>query len=123
MRQKEDSREAVEKTVRDITRRTRRHFGAEEKIRIVLQGLRGEESIAEICRREGLHQNLYYRWSKDFLEAGKKRLSGDTVREAGSDEVKALRSESAQLKEALAEALLENRLLKKSVIADGEDGR
>ena len=123
MRQKEDSREAVEKTVRDIKRRTRRHFGAEEKIRIVVQGLRGEESIAEICRREGLHQNLYYRWSKDFLEAGKKRLSGDTVREAGSDEVKARRSESAQLKEALAEALLENRLLKKSVIADGEDGR
>ena len=123
MRQKEDSREAVEKTVRDMKRRTRRHFGAEEKIRIVVQGLRGEDSIAEICRREGLHQNRYDRWSKDFLEAGKKRLSGDTVREAGSDEVKALRSESAQLKEALAEALLENRLLKKSVIADGEDGR
>lgn len=122
MRQKQDSREAVEKTVRDIKRRTRRHFGAEDKIRIVLQGLRGEESIAEICRREGLHQNLYYRWSKEFLEAGKKRLAGDTVREAGSDEVKALRSESAQLKEALAEVLLENRLLKKSVIADGEDG-
>ena len=90
---------------------------------MVLQGLRDEESIAEICRREGLHQNLSYRWSKDFLEAGKKRLSGDTVREAGSDEVKALRSESAQLKEALAEALLENRVLKKSVIADEEDGR
>ena len=120
MRQKEDGREAVEKTVRDIKRKTRRHFGAEDKIRIVLQGLRGEESIAEICRREGLHQNLYYRWSKDFLEAGKKRLNGDTVREAGSDEVKSLRSESAQLKEALAEALLENRLLKKSVLADGE---
>jgi transposase len=122
MRQKQDSREAVEKTVRDIKRRTRRHFGAEDKIRIVLQGLRGEESIAEICRREGLHQNLYYRWSKEFLEAGKKRLAGDTIREAGSDEVKSLRSESAQLKEALAEAMLENRVLKKSVIADGEDG-
>ena len=122
MRQKQDSRDAVEKTVRDIKRRTRRQFGAEDKIRIVLQGLRGEESIAEICRKEGLHQNLYYRWSKDFLEAGKKRLSGDTVREAGSDEVKVLRSESSQLKEALAEAMLENRLLKKSVIADGEDG-
>ena len=120
MRQKDENRSAVEKTVRDIKRKTRRHFSAEDKIRIVLQGLRGEESIAEICRREGLHQNLYYRWSKDFLEAGKKRLNGDTVREAGSDEVKALRSESAQLKEALAEALLENRLLKKSVIADGE---
>lgn len=120
MRKNQDSREAVEKTVRDIKRRTRRQFGAEDKIRIVLQGLRGEESIAEICRKEGLHQNLYYRWSKEFLEAGKKRLAGDTVREAGSDEVKALRSESAQLKEALAESMLENRLLKKSVIADGE---
>lgn len=121
MREKKDSREAVEKAVRDIKRRTRRHFGAEDKIRIVLQGLRGEESVAEICRREGLHQNLYYRWSKEFLEAGKKRLAGDTVREAGSDEVKAIRSEAAQLKEALAEAMLENRLLKKSVIADGGD--
>lgn len=122
MRQKQDSREAVEKTVRDIKRRTRRHFGAEDKIRVILQGLRGEESIAEICRKEGLHQNLYYRWSKEFLEAGKKRLAGDTVREAGSDEVKALRFESMQLKEALAEAMLENRMLKKSVIADGEAG-
>jgi transposase len=122
MRQKhQDEREAVEKTVRDIKRRTRRQFSAEDKIRIVLQGLRGEDSIAELCRKEGLHQNLYYRWSKEFLEAGKKRLAGDTVREAGSDEVKALRSEGAQLKEALAEAMLENRLLKKSVIADGED--
>lgn len=121
MRQKQDSREAVERTVRDIKRRTRRHFGAEDKIRIVLQGLRGEESISEICRKEGLHQNQYYRWSKEFLEAGKKRLAGDTMREAGSDEVKELRSESAQLKEALAEATLEIRLLKKSVIADGED--
>lgn len=122
MSQKEASREAVEKTVRDITRRTRRHFSAEDKLRILLQGLSGDERMAEICRREGLHQNLYYRWSKDFLEAGKKRLNGDTVREAGSDEVKALRTESTQLKEALAEALLENRVLKKSVIADGEAG-
>jgi transposase len=122
MRQKADSQAAVEKVVRDIKRRTRRHFGAEDKIRIVLQGLRGEESLAELCRREGLHPNLYYRWSKDFLEAGKKRLNGDTVREAGSDEVKALRSEAGQLKEALAEALLENRLLKTSVMADGEAG-
>jgi transposase len=122
MRQHEESREAGEKTVRDIKRKTRRHFGAEEKIRIVLQGLRGDESIAEICRREGLHQNLYDRWSNDVLEAGKKRLNGETVREAGSDEVKALRAESTQLKEALAEALLENRLLKNSVLADGEVG-
>ena len=95
--------------------------GAEDKIRIVLQGLRGEDSIAELCRKEGIHQNLYYRWSKEFLEAGRKRLAGDTVREATTHEVKELRSEAAQLKEALPEALLENRLLKKSVIAAGED--
>jgi transposase len=113
--------EGAEKLVRDIRRATRRHFSAEEKIRIVLDGLRGEDSIAELCRKEGIAQNLYYRWSKDFLEAGKKRLAGDTMREATSDEVKTLRAEARQLKEALAEATLENRLLKKSVIADGED--
>jgi transposase len=112
---------AVE-TVRDIRRATRRQFSAEEKIRIVLEGLRGEDSIAELCRKEGIAQNLYYRWSKEFLEAGKKRLAGDTAREATSDEVKTLRTEARQLKEALAEVTLENRLLKKSVIADGEDG-
>jgi transposase len=111
----------AEKLVRDIRRATRRHFSAEEKIRIVLEGLRGEDSIAELCRKEGIAQNLYYRWSKEFLEAGKKRLAGDTVREATSDEVKSLRAEARQLKEALAEVTLENRLLKKSVIADGED--
>ncbi len=113
--------ESAEKTVRDIRRATRRHFSAEEKIRIVLDGLRSEESIAELCRKEGIAQTLYYRWSKEFLEAGKKRLAGDTAREATSDEVKNLRAEARQLKEALAEATLENRLLKKSVIADGED--
>ena len=113
--------ESAEKTVRDIRRATRRHFSAEEKIRIVLDGLRSEDSIAELCRKEGIAQNLYYRWSKEFLEAGKKRLAGDTAREATSDEVKSLRAEARQLKEALAEATLENRLLKKSVIADGED--
>jgi transposase len=113
--------EGAEKLVRDIRRATRRHFSAEEKIRIVLEGLRGEDSIAELCRKEGIAQNLYYRWSKEFLEAGKKRLAGDTAREATSDEVKTQRAEARQLKEALAEATLENRLLKKSVIADGED--
>ena len=113
--------DGAEKLVRDIRRATRRHFSAEEKIRIVLDGLRGEDSIAELCRKEGIAQNLYYRWSKEFLEAGKKRLAGDTAREATSDEVKTLRAEARQLKEALAEATLENRLLKKSVIADGED--
>ena len=122
MRQKSGpAKEPAEKVVKDIRRMTRRKFSAEEKIRIVLAGLRGEESIAELCRREGIVQNLYYRWSKDFLEAGKKRLAGDTAREATSDEVKILRTKARQLKEALAEVTLENRLLKKSVIADGED--
>jgi transposase len=113
--------DGAEKLVRDIRRATRRHFSAEEKIRIVLEGLRGEDSIAELCRKEGIAQNLYYRWSMEFLEAGKKRLAGDTAREATSDEVKTLPAEARQLKEALAEVTLENRLLKKSVIADGED--
>ncbi len=118
---KQQAPQNAEETVRDIRRATRRHFSAEEKIRIVLEGLRGEDSIAELCRKEGIAQNLYYRWSKEFLEAGKKRLAGDTAREATSDEVKMLRTEARQLKEALAEITLENRLLKKSVIADGED--
>ena len=113
--------DSAEKTVRDIRRATRRKFSAEEKIRIVLEGLRGEETIAELCRKESIAQNLYYRWSKEFLEAGKKRLAGDVVREASSDEVKDLRVEARQLKEALAEITIENRLLKKSVIADGDD--
>ena len=109
------------KTVRDIRRATRRRFSAEDKIRIVLEGLRGEDSIAELCRKEGINQNLYYRWSKEFLEAGKKRLAGDTVREATSDEVKVLRREAVDLKEVVAELTLENRLLKKSMIGDGGD--
>ena len=120
--EKRDLKAEADQLVRNIKRQTRRKFNAEERIRIVLAGLRGEDSIAEICRREGIHQNLYYKWSKEFLEAGKKRLTGDTEREAGSNEVKALRTESAQLKEALAEVLLENRLLKKSVIGDGPLG-
>ena len=115
------NRKSIEKTVRDIRRRTRKKYSAEEKIRIVLEGLRGEESIAELCRKEGLNPNVYYRWSKEFMEAGKKRLSGDTVREATSDEVKELRAETAALKETLGEMVMENRLLKKSVLGDGED--
>ena len=115
------SKGSGERLVRDIRRKTRKSYSAEEKIRIVMEGLRGEYSIAELCRREGIHQNLYYRWSKEFLEAGKKRLAGDTVREASSGEVKDLRTECSQLKEMLAEVMLENRLLKKSVIADGEN--
>jgi transposase len=107
--------------VKEIRRRTRRKFSAEEKIRIVLAGLRGEASIAELCRREGIAEGLYYSWSKEFLEAGKRRLAGDTAREASSGEVKDLRHEMGALKEAVADLTLENRLLKKSMIADGDD--
>jgi transposase len=111
----------AETLVRDIRRATRKHYSAEEKIRIVVAGLRGEDSIAELCRRESISQNLYYRWSKEFLEAGKKRLAGDTAREATSDEVKSLRREAVALKEVVADLTLENRLLKKSMIGAGED--
>ena len=112
----------AERAVRDIRRKTRKQYSAEEKIRIVVSGLRGEDSIAELCRREGIAESLYYSWSKEFLEAGKKRLSGDTARQASSGEVKDLRREMHDLKEALAEQVLENRLLKKSMIGDGGDG-
>jgi transposase len=105
--------EAADKAVRDIRRATRRQFAAEKKVRIVIAGLRGEDSMAELCRKEGINQNLYCRWSKDFLEAGKKRLAGDTTREATNDEVKGLRAETHQLKELVAELLVENRVLKK----------
>jgi transposase len=115
-------KEGAEATVRDIRRRTRKQYAAEEKIRIVLAGLRGEDSIAELCRREGIAESLYYSWSKEFLEAGKKRLAGDTARQASSGEVKDLRREMRDLKEALAEQMLENRLLKKSMTGDGGDG-
>ena len=112
---------SAEQSVRDIRRKTRKQYSAEEKIRIVLEGLRGEESIAALCRREGIAESLYYSWSKEFLEAGKKRLAGDTARQATSNEVKTLRAETLNLKEALAEQMLENRLLKKSMIGDGGD--
>lgn len=110
--QKKQSSEAV---VREIRRKTRRKFSAEEKIRIVLDGLRGEMSVAELCRREGIAANLYYRWSKDFLEGGKKRLAGDIVREANTEEVKQLRKENAELKTTVAELVLQNRALKKGI--------
>ena len=115
------TKDPAEKVVKDIRRATRKQYSAEEKIRIVLDGLRGEDSIAELCRREGINQNLYYRWSKEFLQAGKKRLAGDTAREATSDEVKRLRREAVELKEVVAELTLENRLLKKSMIGNGGD--
>ena len=122
MRQKSVPEKAsAEQVVKDIRRATRRQFSAEEKIRIVLEGVRGEESIAELCRREGIAASMYYGWSKEFLDAGKRRLAGDTARAATSDEVKELRREAKALKEAVADLTLENRLLKKSMLADGED--
>ena len=102
-----------EKVVREIKRKTRRKFSAEEKIRIVLEGLKGEETIAELCRREGISPNLYYNWSKEFLEAGKRRLQGNTKREASSSEVIDLRKENGQLKELVADLSLRNVGLKK----------
>ena len=111
----------ADRVVKDIRRKTRKHHSAEEKIRIVLEGLRGEESIAALCRREGIATSLYYSWSKGFLEAGKERLAGDTARQATSPEVKDLRAEASALKEAVADLTLENRLLKKSMLGDGED--
>ena len=115
------SKEAAKKLVKNIRRRTSRKYSAEEKIRIVLAGLRGEESIAALCRHEGIAESLYYKWSKEFLEAGKRQLSGDTARQATASEVKELRSEALSLKECVADLTLENRLLKKSMIGDGED--
>jgi len=122
MRQKSGRLESSsERVVKDIRRATRRHHSAEDKIRVVLDGLRGEHSIAEICRREGIAESLYYSWSKEFLEAGKRRLAGDTARAATSSEVKDLRRQAQELKEVVAEQALELRLLKKSMIADGGD--
>jgi transposase len=109
------TRQEPEAIVREIRRKTRRKFSAEDKIRIILEGLKGEESIASIGRREGIHPNLYYKWSKEFLEAGKKRLLGDTVREATGDEVTGLRRENEQLKQLVAELSLQTRVLKKSL--------
>ena len=111
-----DEKVSAEQVVRDIRRETRHKYSAEEKIRIVLEGLRGEDSIAELCRREGINPNMYYKWSKEFLDAGKARLTGDTKREASSSEVDGLRQENDQLKQVVAELLLKNRVLKKSAL-------
>ena len=122
MRQKSGRLESTsERVVKNIRRATRKHYSAEDKIRIVLDGLRGEDSIAELCRREGIAESLYYSWSKEFLEAGKRRLAGDTARAATSTEVKDLRRQAQELKEVVAEQALDLRLLKKSMIADGGD--
>ena len=122
MRQKSGTgKAAAEHVIKDIRRATRRQYSAEEKIRIVLEGLRGEDSIAALCRREGIAESLYYTWSKEFMEAGKRRLAGDTARAATTGEVQDLRREARALKECVADLTLENRLLKKSMIADGGD--
>lgn len=111
----EDKKQSASSIVREIKRRTRRVFSAEEKIKIILEGLRGEESVAALCRRYGIHENNYYNWSKDFLEAGKKRLSGDTERNANSEEVKDLREQNSELKDLVAELSIEVKVLKKSL--------
>ena len=111
-----------EKMIKDIRRRTRTKYSSEEKIRIVLDGIRGETSPSDLCRRESISFNLYYRWSKDFLEAGKKRLQGDTVREASTQEVTELKKENEQLKQLVAEIALKNRVLKKSLNGTGSNG-
>ena len=111
----------AEQHVREIRRKTRKQYSSEEKIRIVISGLRGEHSIAELCRREGIAESLCYTWSKEFMEAGKKRLTGDTERQASSDEVNDLRREMSALKELVADLTVENRLLKKSTFGDGGD--
>ena len=121
MSQKSVSSQTAEQHVREIRRRTRKQYSSEEKVRIVLSGLRGEHSIAEVCRREGIAESMYYAWSKDFLESGKKRFSGDTERQATSDEVKDLRHEMGALKELVADLTVENRLLKKSSYGAGGD--
>ena len=118
---KSRTKASAEAVVKDIRRATRRHFSAEDKIRIVLDGLRGDDSIAELCRKEGIAQSLYYTWSKEFMEAGKRRLAGDTARAATTEEVKDLRREARDLKECVADLTLENRLLKKSMTGPGED--
>ncbi len=118
-----DAKDAAERTVRDIRRRIRKQHSAEEKIRIVLAGLRGEESIAALCPHEWIAESLYYSWSKEFLEAGKKRLAGDTERQANSNEVKELRCEMRDMKELVADLTLENQLLKKSTLANGRRRR
>lgn len=116
MGKKASKKASAEATIQTIRRKTRRKYSAEEKIRIVLEGLRGEEKVADLCRREGISQSIYYKWSKDFMEAGKSRLAGDTKREATREDVSDLRSENEQLRQVVAELVLTNRVLKKSVL-------
>lgn len=114
-------KDSAQKTINTIRRKARRKYSAEEKIRIVMEGLKGEVSIAELCRREGISESVYYSWSKQFLEAGKERLAGNTTREASSDEVQDLRRENSQLKELVAELALKNKIMKKSLLGTAPD--
>jgi len=116
-----EKKESAETTVRRIRRKTRKKYGAEEKIRTVIEGLKGEMTVAELCRKEGISQSLYYKWSKEFLEAGKQRLAGNTTRQADSAEIKAMRQESEQMKFLIAELTLKNRVLKKSLRGLGDE--
>jgi len=116
-----EKKESAEATVRRIRRKTKKQYSAEEKIRIVIEGLRGEMTVAELCRKEGIAQSMYYKWSKEFLEAGKARLAGDTKRQADSSEVKDLRKENEMMKYLIAELSLDNRRLKKTLV--GVEGK
>ena len=116
-----EKKEKAETTVRRIRRKTRKKYSAEDKIRIVIEGLKGEMTVAELCRKEGISQSLYYSWSKEFLEAGKQRLAGNTTRQADSNEVKEMRQENEQMKLLIAELSLKNRILKKSLRGLGDE--
>ncbi len=111
-------KQSASSLISELKRKTRKVYSSEDKIRIVIEGMRGEISIAELCRHEGIAQANYYKWSKDFMEAGKKRLNGDTMREANTSEVLALKQENQDLKEFVAELSLENRKLKKNLNGD-----
>ena len=111
----QDQKQTPENFIKDIRRKTRRIFSSEQKILIVMEALRGEASVAAICRKHGIVESVFYKWNKEFLEAGKKRLAGDTTREATSDEVTALRKENQKLKEMVADLMLRYDIVKKSL--------
>ncbi len=109
------SKQTSENFIKEVRRKTRRVFSSEQKIAIVMEALRAETSVAELCRKHSIFEAQFYKWNKEFLEAGKKRLSGDTVREATSDEVAELRKENQKLKETVADLVLRYDIVKKSL--------
>jgi transposase len=115
-----NKKKSASSLISELKRKTRKRYSSEEKIRIVIEGMRGEMSVAELCRRENISQPIYYKWSKDFMEAGKRRLSGDTLREANTSDVKEIKDENQSLKILVAELSLENRVLKKNLSGDEE---